>query len=66
MKKDADCVLAEVTKKKSDARKQLSLISSLTKLRFVRDQIATQRGEKVSLEDRQAFNIITGNLHLFL
>lgn len=61
MKKDADCVLAEVTKKKSDARKQLSLVSSLTKLRSVRDQIATQRGERVSLEDRQAFNVTTGN-----
>lgn len=61
MKKDADCVLAEVTKKKSDARKQLSLVSSLTKLRSVRDQITSHRGEKVSLEDRQAFNVNTGN-----
>ncbi|KAJ8961955.1 hypothetical protein NQ314_005857 [Rhamnusium bicolor] len=62
MTKDADCVLAEVTKKKSDARRQLSLISSLTKLRSVRDQIATQRGEQVSLEDRQAFNVISEKL----
>ncbi|XP_018565312.1 programmed cell death protein 7-like [Anoplophora glabripennis] len=62
MQKDADCVLAEVTKKKSDARKQLSLVSSLTKLRSVRDQIAGQRGERVSLEDRQAFNVITEKL----
>lgn len=60
MKKDADCVLAEVTKKKSDARKQLSLILALNKLRFVRDQFATQRGEKISAEDRDAFKITTG------
>lgn len=60
MTKDADCVLAEVTKKKSEARKQLALISALSKLRAVRDQIATQRGEKLSLEDRNAFNITLG------
>ncbi|KAJ8981768.1 hypothetical protein NQ317_002362 [Molorchus minor] len=62
MQKDADCVLSEVTKKKSDARKQISLLSSLAKLRSVRDQMATQRGEKVSLEDRKAFNITTEKL----
>ncbi|KAJ8917983.1 hypothetical protein NQ315_011436 [Exocentrus adspersus] len=62
MQKDADCVLAEVTKKKQDARKQLSLVSSLMKLRTVRDQIAKQRGEKVPLEDRQAFNVVTEKL----
>ncbi|XP_022919433.2 programmed cell death protein 7 [Onthophagus taurus] len=62
MKKDADCVLAEVTKKKSDARKQLSLISALIKLRMVRENICTQRGEKTSLEDKSAFNITTERL----
>nr|XP_023017291.1 programmed cell death protein 7-like [Leptinotarsa decemlineata] len=62
MKKDADCVLAEVTKKKSDARKQLALVAALTKLRSIRDQIATQRGEKRSLEDENAFNITTAKL----
>ncbi|KAF7284594.1 programmed cell death protein 7 [Rhynchophorus ferrugineus] len=62
MQKDADLVLSEVTKKKSDARKHLSLISSLIKLRTVRENVATQRGEKTSLEDRRAFNITTEKL----
>ncbi|XP_044262039.1 U11/U12 small nuclear ribonucleoprotein 59 kDa protein-like [Tribolium madens] len=62
MKKDADCVLYEVTKKKSEARKQLSLISALVKLRTVRDAMATQRGEKLSLEDRKAFGHVTEKL----
>lgn len=60
MQKDADCVLAEVTKKKSDSRKQLSLILALSKLRHVRDHFATQRGEKLSSEDREAFKVTTG------
>lgn len=62
MQKDADCVLAEVTMKKSDARKQLSLISGLIKLRNIRESQAIQRGEKVSLEDRSAFNKLTEKL----
>ncbi|XP_028139067.1 programmed cell death protein 7 [Diabrotica virgifera virgifera] len=57
MQKDADCVLSEVTKKKSDARKQMALIGSLAKLRFIRHHMAVQRGEKLSLEDQNAFNI---------
>ncbi|CAG9817129.1 unnamed protein product [Phaedon cochleariae] len=64
MKKDADCVLAEVTKRKSEARKQLTLVSSLIKLRLVRDHIATQRGDNCSLEDKNAFNITTEKLKL--
>ncbi|CAH0551791.1 unnamed protein product [Brassicogethes aeneus] len=62
IKRDADCVLGEVTKKKSDARKQLSLITSLVKLRSVRESMAIQRGEKILLEDKQAFNITTEKL----
>lgn len=62
MQKDADSVLSEVTKKKSEARKQLSLISALIKLRNVRENVATQRGEKALLEDRRAFNITTEKL----
>lgn len=64
MKKDADCVLSEVTRKKSEARKQLSLISALVKLRSVREQFAAQRGEKTVAEDRKAFNIQTGTLSI--
>lgn len=62
MKKEADYVLAEVTKKKSDARKQLSLLSSLIKLRNIREHMAVQRGENVSLEDRKAFDKVTADL----
>lgn len=60
MRKDADCVLYEVNKKKSDARKQLSLLSALMKLRSVREQAALQKGQVVSLEDRNAFASATG------
>lgn len=62
MKKEADSVLAEVTKKKSDARKQLSLLSSLIKLRNIREHMAVQRGENVSLVDRNAFAKVTDDL----
>ncbi|CAG9767386.1 unnamed protein product [Ceutorhynchus assimilis] len=62
MQKDADLVLSEVTKKRNDARKQLSLISALVKLRTVREQMANQRGEKLNLEDKRAFSITTEKL----
>lgn len=62
-KKDADCVLAEVTKKKSEAKKQLSLVEALVKLRSVRETVAQHRGEKTSIEDRVAFNITTDKLN---
>lgn len=62
MKKDADCVLAEVTKKKSEARKHLSLISALVKLRNVREKVRQQRGEKTSAEDNRAFSKATEKL----
>ncbi|GLV44316.1 hypothetical protein CBL_12388 [Carabus blaptoides fortunei] len=55
LKKDADCVLSEVTKKKSDARKQLTILTALVKLRAVREKTALHRGEKISLEDSNAF-----------
>lgn len=61
MKKEADLVLGEVTKKKSDARKQLSLIASLIKLRSVREKTAQQKGENTSSEDRVVFNKLSGN-----
>lgn len=55
MKKDADCVLAEVTKKKADARKQLALLAALSKLRSVREVAAKQRGERIDEDDAEAF-----------
>lgn len=60
MKKDADAVLAEVTKKKSDARKQLSLIAALVKLRNVREKAAEQMGRKTSAEDHAVFEKLSG------
>lgn len=60
LKKDTDCILAEVTKKKSDARKHLNTLSSLVKLRAVRETAALGRGEKISLEDSNAFKVNTG------
>lgn len=62
MKKDADCVLSEVNKKKSEARKQLALLNALSKLRTVRENTSIQRGENISLEDRNAFSRVTGKL----
>lgn len=62
MKKEADSVLSEVTKKKSEARKQLSLLSALVKLRNIREHMAVQRGENVSLEDRKAFAKVSEQL----
>lgn len=62
MKKEADLVLAEVTKKKSEARKELALLASLVKLRNIREHMAVQRGENVSLEDGKAFTKVTNDL----
>lgn len=62
MKKEADSVLSEVTKKKSEARKELALLSALIKLRNIREHMAVQRGENVSLEDRKAFAKVTEQL----
>lgn len=55
LKRDADCVLSEVTKKKSEARKQLQLLTALTKLRSVREKTAIANGERINLEDSNAF-----------
>ncbi|KAK9874671.1 hypothetical protein WA026_005492 [Henosepilachna vigintioctopunctata] len=59
MNKDIDCVLSEVNKKKLDAKKNLSLIRALIKLRNIRETVRVQRGEKTSLEDKHAFATTT-------
>ncbi|XP_049824411.1 programmed cell death protein 7-like [Aethina tumida] len=61
-KRDADCILKEVIKKKLEARKQLCLITALIKLRNVRTNKAQQEGTKLTLEDKQGFNITTEKL----
>lgn len=63
MKKDADCVLTEVTKKKTDARKYLNLLSALVKLRNVKENAAMKRGERLNLEDRSVFANTSGNFN---
>lgn len=64
LKKDADCILSEVTKKKSDARKQLALLSALVKLRNVRQKTAEVNGQKLNYDDMEAFDKNTGNKYL--
>lgn len=55
MNKDIDVVLHEVNKKKSDARRHISLLTSLIKLRNARESMRVNRGEKVSAEDKRSF-----------
>ncbi|XP_044756837.1 uncharacterized protein LOC123315266 [Coccinella septempunctata] len=62
MNKDVDCSLSDVNKKKADAKKNLALIRALVKLRQVRETMHTQRGEKTSLEDKQAFSLTTAKM----
>lgn len=62
MNKDVDCSLSDVNKKKADAKKYLALIRALVKLRQVRETICSQRGEKTSLEDKQAFSTTTAKM----
>ncbi|XP_050295533.1 programmed cell death protein 7-like [Anthonomus grandis grandis] len=62
MQRDADLVLSEVTKKKQDARKQLSLLGALIKLRKVRETTTNQRESITSLENRRAFSLTTEKL----
>lgn len=62
LKKDADCVLSEVTKKKSDARKQLSLLAALVKLHSVREKKVVDNGEMVNAEDAAAFKENIGSI----
>lgn len=62
MRKHADEVLSEVTKKKSDVRKQLNIIKSLVNLRQLRSNVAAQRGDKLNKEDEIAFKKTTDSL----
>lgn len=55
LKRDADCILSEVNKKKSDARKQLALLQALIKLRNIRAQTASANGERINSEESELF-----------
>jgi hypothetical protein len=60
LKHEADQVLSEVTRKKSEAQRQLNMLAALQKLRRVRAQIATHRGERVDAESGLRFVRVTG------
>lgn len=60
LKVEADAVLSDVTYKKSEARRQLAMLSALEKLRQLRTQVASTRGEHVSLELSECFSSVIG------
>lgn len=53
LKKEADAVLAEVTRRQSDGRRQMALIEALVKLHSARIQTMEARGSKLSAEDKK-------------
>lgn len=62
LKVEADAVLSDVTYKKSEARRQLAMLSALEKLRQLRTQVASTRGEHVSLELSECFSSVIEKL----
>jgi len=53
-------VLSEVTRKKSEAQRQINMLAALQKLRHVRAQMATHRGERIDAESGLRFVRVTG------
>lgn len=51
MKKEADAVLSEVTRRQSDGRRQIALLEALQKLHQARIQTLEGRGSKLSAQD---------------
>ncbi|XP_063245085.1 programmed cell death protein 7-like [Bacillus rossius redtenbacheri] len=62
LKVEADQVLSEVTRKKAEARRQLALLSSLSKLRQLRARTWATRGERVSAEAGVQFDKVIDSL----
>lgn len=60
LKHEADQVLSEVTRKKSEAQRQINMLAALQKLRRVRTQMATHRGERIDAESGLRFVRVTG------
>ena len=60
MKHEADQVLSEVTRKKAEARRQINMLKALEKLRRIRAQTATRRGQHVNAETGIRFTRVTG------
>jgi hypothetical protein len=53
-------VLAEVTRKKSEAQRQINMLAALQKLRRIRSQMATNRGQRMDAESGLRFARVTG------
>nr|CAD7585807.1 unnamed protein product [Timema genevievae] len=62
LKVEADLVLLEVTRKKNEAKRQLSLLSSLLKLRQLRAKTWASRGQAVSFESGERFTKVIERL----
>jgi hypothetical protein len=60
LKHEADQVLSDITRKKSEAQRQINMLAALQKLRRVRAQMATNRGEHVDAEGGLRFVRVTG------
>nr|CAD7437827.1 unnamed protein product [Timema bartmani] len=62
LKVEADLVLLEVTRKKNEAKRQLSLLLSLLKLRQLRAKTWASRGQAVSFESGERFTKVIERL----
>lgn len=66
MKHEADQVLSEVTRKKSEAQRQINMLAALQKLRRIRAQITTNRGQHIDAESGLRFARVTGGLPIWI
>lgn len=62
LKHEADQVLSEVTRKKTEARRQLNMLKALEKLRHIRAQTAIRSGQHVNAEAGNRFTRVTEHL----
>lgn len=54
LKREADAVLAEVTRRQSEGRRQVALLEALQKLHQARLQTSEVRGSRLSTEEKQS------------
>ncbi|XP_066994037.2 programmed cell death protein 7 [Anabrus simplex] len=64
LKAEADTILSDVTRKKTEARRQLALLSSLLKLHQLRVKTASSKGEHISAEHGIRFCKVTDHLRI--
>lgn len=62
VKKEADLVLSDVVRKKSEAKRMLSLLNSLTKLRNAKVTQASSSNKPASLEETRTFELVIDKL----